>query len=91
VYEAILEIHLEKPETVNAVLLQEYIPLGQRVRSFTIQAMSHGKYSEVAGGTTVGNSRIVRFANIVTEKIQISIFAKACPLISNVEIYRIPE
>ncbi len=40
---------------------------------------------------TVGNRRIVRFETITTEKLKINITAKAGPLISNIEVYRIPE
>ena len=75
--EAILEIHLDKPEVVNAVLIQEYIPLGQRVRSFTVQVLSDGQYDEVARGTTMGNRRIVRLEDIVTDKHKITILANA--------------
>jgi len=76
------------PKEINALLIQEYIALGQRVQSFTVTATNEGV--EVAAGTTIGNRRIVRFKSIRTQMITISLHAKACPTISNIEVYRVP-
>ncbi len=88
---ASLELDFGEPTEINAILIQEYIPLGQRVRSFSIEALVNDVFDQVATGVTVGNRRIVRFKTISTEKLKININAKACPLISNIEVYRIPE
>jgi alpha-L-fucosidase len=88
---ASLELDFRNPIEVNAVLIQEFIPLGQRVRSFTIEAFVDNNFTRVAAGTTIGNRRIVKFETITTEKLKISFVAKACPLISNIEVYRIPD
>ena len=76
---------------MNAVLIQEYIPLGQRVRSFAVEAFVGDRFAEVATGVTIGNRRIVKFESITTDKLKISIVAKACPLISHIEVYRVPD
>jgi alpha-L-fucosidase len=89
VLNASLEIDFKKPIEINAVLLQEYIPLGQRVKSFSINALVDDDFVETADGFTIGNRRIVKFKNITTNKLRISIKAKACPLISNIEVYRV--
>jgi alpha-L-fucosidase len=70
-------------------LLQEYIKLGQRVKSFTIEVLQNGQWEQVANATTIGYKRIIRLENPVeTEKIRINVLdSKACPVISNVEIY----
>jgi alpha-L-fucosidase len=86
-----IELDFGEPTEMNAVLIQEYIPLGQRVRSFSIEALRDDSFDQVATGTTVGNRRIVRFKTISTEKLRITFEAKACPLISNIEVYRVPE
>jgi len=97
VVDASLEIDFGRTIEVNAVLLQEYIRLGQRVCTFTIEAEQDGgaerdrAFQKVAGGTTIGNRRIVRFETLRTPRLKIRIQAKVCPLISNVEIYRVPE
>jgi alpha-L-fucosidase len=91
ILKASVEIAFGEPTEVNAVLLQEYIRLGQRVTSFFVEALTDGAYSEMARGVTIGNRRIVRFRTIETRGLRISIEAKACPLISNIEVYRVPE
>lgn len=76
---------------VNAILLQEYIRLGQRVRSFSVEVWYDDTYTEASTGTTIGNRRIVRFDSVNTDRIRINIEAKASLLISNIEIYCVPE
>lgn len=85
---ATLEITLAKPAELSAVLLQEYIALGQRVRKFSIEAQVGGKWQRVAGGTTIGNRRIVRFPAVLAAKIRVNIEdSRACVVLSNVEAY----
>jgi alpha-L-fucosidase len=91
IVEASLEIDFGKPAEVNAVLLQEYIRLGQRIKSFSIEAFINGTFSVTATGTTIGNRRIIRFDTVVTKKLKVNLKSKACPLISNIEVYCVPE
>ena len=39
---ASVEIYLDKPDTVNYIVLQEYIKLGQRVKAFSVDAWISG-------------------------------------------------
>lgn len=83
-----LEVDLAKIETVKYVVLQEYIKLGQRVKAFTVEVMKAGEWQQVAEGTTIGYKRILKIDPVETDKIRINIIdAKACPLISNIEVY----
>lgn len=85
---ASLEIDLGKTHVIKYVLLQEYIKLGQRVKSFTIEAWSDNNWKEMANASTIGYKRILKLDSVETNKIRIIISAsKACPIISNVEIY----
>ncbi|MDR1339078.1 MAG: alpha-L-fucosidase [Prevotellaceae bacterium] len=85
---ACLEIDLGKPQKVSYILIQEYIRLGQRVKSFNIEVWQDGGWKSVANGTTVGYKRIVGIPPTETQKLRINITdAKSCPVISNVEIY----
>lgn len=88
---ASLEINFENKIDVNALLLQEYIRLGQRIKGFTIEAEIDGKFSEVAKGITIGNRRLIKFKTISTSKLKINFNGKASPVISNIEVYRVPE
>ena len=91
VLEASIELDFGMPIEMNALLIQEYITLGQRVKSFSIEALDKDKFKHIAAGVTIGNRRIVKFDTITTQKLKINISAKANPLISNIEVYRVPE
>lgn len=83
-----VEIALGKTQTVQFICLQEYIPLGQRIESFTIEAIIDGQWQKIATGTTVGYKRILQVKPTQISKLRINITgAKACPLLSNVAVY----
>ena len=82
------EIDFGKPVTVKYILLQEYIRLGQRVKSFTVEAWKDNGWQKIAGATTIGYKRILKIDPVQTTKIKINITdSKACPVISNAEVY----
>ncbi len=88
---ASIEIKFKKKTTLNCVEIQEYIPLGQRVKSFSVEAYDGG-WNEIARGTTIGYKRLLRFPEVKTNKIRVNILeSKACPVISNIAVYKIPE
>jgi alpha-L-fucosidase len=83
-----LEIDLGEKKLVSYVLIQEYIKLGQRVKSFSVEVEKDGNWQEVAKGTTIGYKRILRINPVEVQNIRIAIKdSKACPVISNVEVY----
>lgn len=87
VLKASLVIDLGQPVQVNRLLVQEAIRLGQRVQKFSIDAMIAGRWEPVMSGTTIGAKRILRFPDVMTSKIRFNILeAKACPVISNIEL-----
>lgn len=82
------EIDLGKTKPVKYIVLQEYIPLGQRVIAFNVEVWKDEKWQSIASETTIGYKRILRIEPLMTSKIRVNITdSKACPLISNVEIY----
>lgn len=83
-----LEINLSQNFTVKYVILQEYIKLGQRIKSFSVEALTGNEWKTLATGTTIGYKRILKLQPVGTNKLRINILdSKACPLISNVEVY----
>jgi len=85
---ASFDISLDQNQMVKYVLVQEYIPLGQRVKSFEIEALDGDQWKVVGQGTTIGYKRIIEIPETITSKLRIWIKdAKACPLISNVQVY----
>ena len=83
-----LTIDLKNPQKVSYITIQEYIKLGQRVKNFNVEVWKDNGWVNAATGTTIGYKRILPLGDIETSKIRINITdSKACPLISNVEVY----
>ncbi|MCX2739747.1 alpha-L-fucosidase [Pontibacter anaerobius] len=84
-----LELDLGKVQLVKYVLLQEYIKLGQRVKSFTVDVWQDNAWKPVADATTIGYKRILKLEQpSATDKIRINFTdARANPVISNIEVY----
>jgi alpha-L-fucosidase len=84
-------INLGAETEVNRIVLQEYIRLGQRVQEYKVSAFNGGDWKPLIEGTTIGYKVIRKFPVIKASKIKIAITkSKACPVISNVELYRSP-
>ena len=76
----------------NRFLVQEYIRLGQRVRSFKIEYMDGDEWKPIAEATTIGYKRILYFPTVNSRYVRFSVTdSRACPLISNIEVYRAPQ
>ena len=72
---------------IKYVKLAEYIKLGQRVKSFKLVYHKDGKWFDLAEGTTIGHERIFE-VSAETDAVKLIVNdAKACPLISAMEIY----
>ena len=87
-----LTLSFEEPTEVKQGLLQEYIPLGQRVKNFLIEAKVDGKWVEVARQTTIGHKRILKFETVKSSAIRINVLdAKGPPTIANIALFRAPN
>ena len=74
--------------TLNTIVLEEYLALGQRISSFSIEVWKENQFVEIAKATTMGRKRILQFPTVTTSKIRIQIKdAKASPLIREISIY----
>ncbi len=78
--------------TLDCMLLQEYIPLGQRVKEFVIESKTCcGDWVPVIcteETTTIGYKRLVRFAQRTSSEWRVRILdSRACPCINNIEAY----
>ncbi|MCG8310132.1 MAG: alpha-L-fucosidase [Cytophagales bacterium] len=83
-----IEIDLKSEQPIKYIVLQEYIRLGQRIKAFNIEAYVSGDWKQVGNGTTIGYKRIVKIEPVEAKKIRINLTdSKACPVISNIEIY----
>jgi alpha-L-fucosidase len=87
---ASLEVDFGKKQTFNLLLLQEYIPLGQRVASFNVEYWDDAaaSWKLLTTATTIGYKRILRLPSTTTGKLRINILhALACPVLNAIGLY----
>ena len=84
-----LEIQFSQPKTFNRVMLQEYIPLGQRVEKFHVEVEDeNGTWRTIAEETTIGYKRIVLTETVTTKKVRIVIDkSRACIVLNRVGLF----
>ncbi len=68
-----LVLDLGTAKTFNVVDLREYLPLGQRIEAFAVDAWRDGQWEKFASGTSVGNRRLIRGARVTTAKVRLRI------------------
>lgn len=91
VKQASIEFTFKKPTAINRILLQEYIKLGQRVKSFSVEANVNGQWKTIANETTIGYKRILRLDRVIASAIRVNILdAKAGFVISSIEAFNAP-
>ncbi|ETZ24910.1 alpha-L-fucosidase [Pedobacter sp. V48] len=90
---ATLTIDFGRLTSFNRFLVQEYIALGQRVKSFKIEALTvDGTWKELDKQTTIGYKRILVFPTVRATKLRFTILdAKSNPVISNIGVYLAPQ
>ncbi len=85
---ASVSITLDREQTFNHIVLQEYIALGQRVREFSVDAWVDGAWKQIAKGTSIGYKRILKTEPVTTTKVRLNIdAAAACPAMASFELY----
>ena len=89
-----ISFSFDKPVKMNRVVLQEYIPLGQRVKDFYMEGELNGKWFKINPFdtlSTIGYKRIVRFNTVELDKLIIYFEESRGPLcINNIEAYCVP-
>ena len=74
--------------TFNVVRLREYLPLGQRIEAFALDAWRDGRWVEFAAATSIGNLRLVRGVPVTTSKMRLRITrAPVCPAILELAVF----
>ncbi len=89
---ASLTIDFGEPTPINRFLVQENILLGQRVQEFMLEGLIDNNWQTIANETTIGAKRILRLPNVVASQLKFTVLAaKACPVISNIQVYKAPK
>lgn len=95
VKDAVIEIDLGSVQKIKGFIIQEYIPLGQRVNGYTIECKIDDQWTEVFSGKKIGYKRIILEGSAsasdmdfpASDAIRLKInHALACPLISTFQI-----
>lgn len=83
-----IEIDFKKELLFNRLMLQEYIPQGQRVKAFSVEYCHRGKWNPLAEQTTIGYKRILRLPETMASRIRIHIKdALAVPQIAEIQLF----
>lgn len=86
-----IEFSFDTPTRMNRMMLQEYIPLGQRVKAFVVEYLDEDTWLPVKLNeetTTIGYKRLLRFETVETKGIRIRITDARGPLcLSSVGVY----
>jgi len=83
-----LILNLGREVTFNVVRLREFLPLGQRVEAFALDAWQKDEWKEFARGTSIGSSRLIRGPFITTAKVRLRILqAPVCPAIAEIGLF----
>ena len=79
-------ISMPKPITLNRLVIQEAIAQrSERVEKHSLDAWVDGEWKEIASATNIGYKRILRFADVTTDKLRLRITeARLTPSISNI-------
>lgn len=89
-----LTLSFPEKTAFNRLVIQEYLPLGQRVIAFNVEYEKAGEWLPAEcpeKTTTVGHKRILRFPTVESNKIRINFTDAKGPLcISNVEAFLAP-
>jgi alpha-L-fucosidase len=85
-------IELPKAVTFNVIQLREFLPLGQRVDKFAIDAWVNNGWQPLAEGTSIGNRRLLQTASTTTSKVRLRITqAAACPALWGFGLFAEPQ
>ena len=82
----------KKAQKMNRIMLQEYIPLGQRVKKFAVEWLDkNGTWKAVEQGeetTTIGYKRLLRFLTVETKGLRVRILDSRGPIcMNNIGVY----
>lgn len=92
--QGVITLDFPRKQAFNRLMIQEYIPLGQRVIAFSAEYFNNGKWYPLDTRekmTTVGYKRILRFKTAEAEKVRIRFEKSRGPLcINNVEAFLAP-
>jgi alpha-L-fucosidase len=84
-----IEMDFAQEKDFNLVVLREPVAMGQRIEAYHLDVFKENGWQTISKGTTIGNKKIDRFTPVKTGRMRLVIDkARACPLMSEVEVYQ---
>lgn len=89
IYSAQVTLTFPQQRTFNRVMLQEYIPLGQRIQKFHLEYCdASGRWKPLTSASTIGYKRIVLCPTVTAKAVRLVIDESlACPVMNRFAIY----
>ena len=79
---------LGESEDIGGVIIQEYVPLGQRIAAHRIEYWDNANWHEAVTGTTIGYKRI-HWTQFNAQRVRLVITAaRDCPLVNSFQVIR---
>ena len=84
-----VEIVMPKAVTINRLMIQEPIAKrGERIEGLRLEAFVDGSWKEVATCTNVGFKRIMRFADVTTDRLRLTVTgSRATPYLAEISAH----
>lgn len=83
------QIKFSAPRSINAVVLQEDIRLGQRALSYEVDGLVSGIWRKLCEGSSIGHKRIQVFSSVSVSGVRLRIAGHTPVSISNFSVYDI--
>src|SRR5699024_6539427 len=85
---AMLTIDLAQPQTFDHIVLQDFIPIGQRIASYSSEVKQQQGWQKIADGTTIGYKHILTVGPVTTSKLRLRISkSHGRPALANFALY----
>lgn len=84
-----LNLNLQKPTKINAIVLSEDIAQGERVREYVVEGKVKGKWTELATGSCIGHKHIHEIAPVEVSAMRLKVgkWVGNKPFISDFSVY----
>jgi alpha-L-fucosidase len=87
--ESTIVLDFKEAVSFDIVSLQEYISLGQRIDSYTIEVMENNLWKTIATGASIGAKRLIKIAQpISTTKVRVKLSAPVCITLCELGLYK---
>lgn len=87
-----LIVDFGKQINFDVISMQEYIPLGQRIDSFTVEVFENNNWKRVNAGASIGAKRLIKLEKPVSaNKIRIKLKAPVALTLSEIGVYKLAD